>query len=205
MRIRGGLVIAVLGLVLAPAAARADELSLGLGLGFGADLGGDVDNAFSTENEAAGRIITGLRRHNTQFEVSFFGTDIHLAHSLMDGTHSTLTLGAGLKQYVPIVPHVELYARAALDYTWLEPWPPSSGMPPTGFSGRGWDYGAGIELGWRKRPPPTYHGSIDSVGVVVWLDAGRQHMRLETDDTDAKPMDGRLDLLSSGFSFTTAY
>jgi hypothetical protein len=204
MRIRGGIVVAVLMLELGPAAARADEVSLGVGLGFGADMAGDLDTAFSTENEAAGRFTLGLRRWNTQVEASFFGTDVHLSNSHMDGTHSTLTLAAGLKQYVPIVPHVELYARGAIDYTWLVPCPGKS-IPPTGFAGRGWDYGAGIELGWRKRPQPTYHGRIDSVGIVLWLDAGRQHMHLDTDDSDSKPMDGRLDLFSSGVSFTTAY
>lgn len=168
--------------------ARADEVSLGVGFGGGANLGGDLDAAFSGDGEVGGRFTFGWRRASTQVEASFFGTDMHLARSAMTGSHSTLSLGVGLKQYVAIVPHVELYARAALDHTWLVPFPDQS-MPPMGFSGPGIGYGAGVELGWRW--------------LVLWIDAGRQHLRLESDD--AKPLTGTVDQVNVGVSFTTAY
>lgn len=203
MHVRGGLAALAFTLVsLSAGTARADEVSLGVGFGGGAGLGGDLDTPFSADGEVGGRFTLGVRRASTQVEVSFFGTDIHLGSSEMTGTHSTLSLGLGLKQYVAILPHVELYARAALDHTWLVPFPDSS-MPPMGFSGPGLGYGAGVELGWRKRVPEPQRTRIDSIGVVLWLDAGRQHLRLESDD--AKPLRGTIDQANVGFSFTTAY
>lgn len=185
------------------AAAHADEMSLGVGLGGGAQLGGELREAFSSRDEVGGRATLGWRRASTQIEASFFGTDVHLANSAMYTSHSTLTLGIGVKQYVTLLPFLELYARGALDYTWLEPCPGKS-IPPLGYSGSGFDYGAGVELGWRKRVPAGSRKTrIDSVGAVLWLDLGRQHLTLEADDM--KPLAGTVELASVGFSFTTAY
>ncbi|HUQ08423.1 MAG TPA: hypothetical protein VM261_38295 [Kofleriaceae bacterium] len=193
--------LAVVLVALPMTAAHADEMSLGVGFGGGAGLGGDLDRAFSANGEVGGRILLGWRRASTQIEASFFGTDVHLASSPMSGTHSTLALGLGLKQYVAVVPHVELYARGALDYTWLAPFPDDA--PPMGYAGRGFDYGAGVELGWRTRVPASRGTRIASVGVLVWLDAGRQHVRLTSDD--GKPLRGTVDQGNLGVSFTTAW
>jgi hypothetical protein len=172
--------------------ARADGGYIGFGFG-GARLGGDLDRSFDTDREIGGRIIGGLRWGDTALEVSFFGTDLHPADGGSGTSGSTLCLGVGLKQYVPLTERVSIYGRAGLDYTWLV----GVGGGGPDYRGRGYDLGTGVQLDWRWS---LGSGRIKEVGVATWLDGGIQRMRLET--SGRKPAYSEVGAVNVGFTFT---
>jgi hypothetical protein len=198
-----GIAAAIVVLVHGRPARAEDSFYLGVGFG-GAKLGGELARTFDTNQEVGGRILTGLRRGETAIEVSFFGTDLHYAGGPPDGSHSTLTLGIGVKQYVPLWRPVSIYGRAGVDYTWLAGCPFKPALPPYGYSGPGWDLGAGVELRWRARVPDEHRRTrISGVGASLWLDAGIHRMRL--DSADGKPVSGGLSAVNLGFSFDMSW
>jgi hypothetical protein len=199
VRRRGAFTIAVV-IVGATGSARADSIYWGAGFG-AARLDGDLDRVFDTSGEIGGRILAGFRRGDTAIETSFFGTDLHYADAVsIDGTHSTLSLGIGVKQHVRLMRHLEIYGRAGLDYTWLAGCPGKPALPPLGYSGPGYDLGTGVVVDWHFAMP---RGRIDSFGVSLWLDAGLQRMRLTSDE--GKPLTGGMSAVNAGFSFDVTW
>lgn len=188
----------VLAASLAAPAARADQTYFGIGLSPGHRVGGDLARVYSSRDEVGGRFVLGQRRGDLAVELSFFGTDLHPAGAPatargtagepdVDLSSSTLSLGAGLKQFVALSRHVELFARVGLDRTWLVPYP-DLGAPGPRLDGYGFNYGAGIEAGTRG---PGW-------GVRGWLDLGRQHL-----DLDA--LSGTLTSITFGASIQRTY
>jgi hypothetical protein len=190
--------LAILAILLpVPPAATADRASFGVGLGPGHHVDGDLARRFSSDGEVSGRFVLGLRRDNLAFEASFFGTDLHAADApaTIDEESldfSTFSLGAGLKQYLPLSANVELYGRLGLDRTWLEPIPGRAKAPS--FAGWGLDYGTGIEAGTSG---PVF-------GVRGWIDLGRHHVSLRQDDLDAT-VGGTLTSITFGASIYHRY
>lgn len=173
--------------------ARADGAYFGAGFG-GARLDGDLDRLFDTNGEIGGRIIGGLRFDDTALELSFFGTDLHDADGGTHGAFSTFSIGIGVKQYAPLCEHVSIYGRAGIDHTWLAKID-NTGQFPSGFSGRGFDLGTGMQLDWR------WHWRDDHkalAAVSLWLDLGLQRLRLRADDA---AITGRMTAVNFGFSF----
>ena len=182
----------------APASVRADQTYFGIGLSPGHRIGGDLARAYSSRDEVGGRFVLGQRRGDLAVELSFFGTDLHPvgAQAAARGTagepdvdlsSSTLSLGAGLKQFVALSRHVELFARVGLDRTWLVPYP-DQGAPGPRLDGYGLNYGAGVEAGTRG---PGW-------GARAWLELGRQHLDLET-------LTGTLTSITLGASIQRSY
>lgn len=183
-------------LVAVPAAAWADDRFYGgFGVSPGHQIDGDLARAYTSEGEVGGRFVLGQRHGNLAFELSFFGTDLHPA-GLADPDadpdadlaldSSTLSLGAGLKQYLPLSPNVELFARVGVDRTWLVPYPDRAKAPR--YDGYGLDYGAGIEAGTSG---PRW-------GVRGWVDLGRQHL-------DLRDLTGSLTSITFGASIYRGY
>ena len=199
----------VLGLTLAPAAARADRAYLGLGFHGPARVGGSLGAAFAAVGEVNGRFVGGVRRGDLALEASFFGTDLHVARSepALAGasTHSTLSFGAGLKRYLPLTRNVELFVRGGVDRTLLVPCPdhqePSAklrlerehGLGAIRLAGFGLDYGVGLEVGTRG---PRW-------AVRAWFDLGGQHVFLA--DADGARVDGNLVFAKLGVSLVRGY
>jgi hypothetical protein len=187
----------------APGLAHADRISFGVGLGPGAAIDGALDRHFDTDGEIGGRFFAGVRRGDFALEATFFGTDLHRPGAAPDASHSTLSLGADLKRYLQVVPHVELYARGGIDYTWLVPCPGKPRAAPLGYAGPGLHLGAGVELGWDLALSQQSRGPIDRLGFKLWGDAWVQESRLSA--PDLKPLDARLTAIDFGFSFDIEY
>ena len=192
---RAALVLALL--IAAPSRARGDSLYDGVGIGTAAPRG-ELAQRFSADGEVGGRAHVGWRRDDVAIEGSFFGTDLHTAGGKHAG-YSTLSFAAGVKGYAPITPVVALFARAALDYTWLVANEP--GGVTIDSAGPGWDLGTGVEAAWRWTVPQP--SPLRCVGTSLWLDAGIQHMHLRS--PDAPTIDGGLAEVTLGFSFDASW
>lgn len=155
-------------LLACPAAAHADNGGyFQWGMSPGHRLEGDLARHFDTDDEVGGRLAIGTRSDDTAFELAFFGTDMHPIGVSGYDTYdsSTLSLSIGIKQFAAVDDHVDLFARIALDQTWMEPFGEYGG---DSLSGMGLDYGAGVEAGTRH----------DRWGIRFFLDVGQQRNRL---------------------------
>ena len=180
-RLSALLVIALAGAVAVPA--HAEGFYVGVGMGPGATLASEIADHFSTDGQIAGRVIAGTRMGNLAVEASCFGTDFspYAYDFVASSSHSSVSVGAGAKLYLPLAHGIEIYARGGLDKTWV------SGSD---LSGRGYDYGVGVQRSLRLLP---------GLAGAVWLDVGRQVVRLHPGTGAA--IDGQLTMITLGMSF----
>lgn len=195
--LRGMIVVGVLALNLAPA--HADELHYDVGFGT-AQVSGDLAGHLVADGQVGGRIVAGKRIDDWSVDGVFFGTDLTPAARPGDGTHSTLSLGIEARRYARVLQHLELYARAGIDYTWLVQCS-ATNVPPGGYSGRGYHYGAGLQLTWTWRIPRR--SKLRYGRARVFVDLGRQVTRLQT--SGAKPLDAGIQQLIFGFGISFGY
>lgn len=176
--------LAALGLLLGSAsAAHAGYISAGIGAE--ADLGGTLDEHFSTENTSSGRIAIGERFGAVALEASLFGTSLNGQSQLAgSGEYSTVSMGIDLKYHIPISGSFEAFVKAGLNKTWLA----SAADTMSEYSGRGKELGAGVQ--YRLKLPITQ--------AAIWLDYTLQDTELRSDND--RPLDGSVEMWTLGVS-----
>jgi hypothetical protein len=176
-------VFVVFSALAASAASAAAQGYVSIGIGHGAELGGDFDDSYrSEEGAASGRLAIGQRRGPLALEATLFGTDLSQQEGA--GELATLALGVDLKYHVGIAGSLEGYLRGGINKTWLRAKEPSIDL---GYSGRGYDYGVGLQ--YTFKPGPLFHAGL-------WLDFTRQVVTLE--ESGQAPLDGELDMVTIG-------
>lgn len=183
--------LAALAVVAASAATAHAGGYVAIGAGGDADLRGDLATHFTTEGASAGRLAVGQRFGPVALEAVFFGTDLHGA-SAMTGQedYSTMSLGVDLKYYIPLAGNLEAYVRGGLNKTWVV-----KGMHTEmdlGYSGRGWDLGAGLQYSFRLLP---------LLDAAIWADYNHQVMQLHQDGRQS--LEGGANMLTIGVSLGT--
>jgi hypothetical protein len=169
-----------------PRAAGAGGGYISGGLGGGADLGGELDAFFTTEEQGSMRLSLGQRVGPVALEASLMHAGLVGQRSYvgMDADYAALSGGIDLKFFVGLAGPLELYGKGGLDRTWL--------MAPSGsphdHDGSGWDLGAGLQF------------TIDTPAAMfaVWLDF--THLRTTLRNPGSRDLDGRLNTLSLGVS-----
>lgn len=192
-RLLASTLLAFATLALAAQPARATGYYFGVGMGDGAELQDDLALAFDTRDQISGRVVLGRRVGPWALEGSFFGTDMEGTY---DGVpYSTLSLGIGVKYYLPLTGRLELYVRGGLNQTTVAAGPgyEYAGATADGLNGRGYDYGTGLQYAWRPLP---------RIQMSVWVDLNRQVLRLNR-EAGGDSLDGRMEMVTFGFSFGT--
>lgn len=163
------------------ATALADGLYGGVGFGGYARLDGKLAERMDTGSHVGGRIVVGTRDGNVSLEGALFGTDFE---DRLDGsTGSTMSLGVDVKLHVPLFPKLEGYLRGGLNQTSIVG---DSGLGD--HSGRGYDYGAGLEY-------RLAGGHIMPIDVTLWLDWNRQVVGLHGPGAD---LPGSITMINAG-------
>ena len=166
--------------------AAADGGYGGVGIGVGADLGGELAEAYDADGEVAGRIIGGTRSGPLAVEAVFFGTDLH---GEAGGKFSTFSLAVDFKLFAPLLPYLDGYVRAGLGRTWLSgAVGNASRQQPAGEGdfGQSWQYGGGLQLVLRT---PVVAGAL-------YADWNHEEVRLHGDRGTTS---GSIEMLTFGF------
>ena len=154
---------------------------IGLGFGSDADLGGDLADRFTTEGASGGRFSLGQRTGPIAIEASIFGTDMT---DTAGASFSTVALGVDLKYFFGLVGPIEGYGRIGLNKTWLT----AESEGAAELSGRGYDFGAGLQYSFRLLPLAE---------AALWLDFTHQTMDLYG---DSSRLTGSAEMLTLGVS-----
>lgn len=183
--------LAALAIVAASAGAASAGGYVAIGAGGDADLGGDLDDHFTTEGTSAGRLAIGERFGSVAIEAVLFGTDLAGTSGMTgQGDYSTMSLGVDLKYYIPLAGGLEAYARGGLNKTWVvEGFDNNMDLD---HAGRGWDVGAGLQYSFRLLP---------LVEAAIWADYN--HQVLELHSASRRTLDGTVDMLTIGVSLGT--
>jgi hypothetical protein len=184
--------LAAIAVIAASAGAAHAGGYVAIGAGGDADLHGDLENHFTTEGASAGRLAIGQRFGPLAVEAVLFGTDLHGASGMTGpgNDYSTMSLGVDLKYHIPLVGGLEAYGRAGLNKTWVV-----DGFDTTmdlGYSGRGYNLGAGLQYGFRLLP---------LVEAAIWADYNHQVMTLH--EQGRASLEGGADMLTLGVSLGT--
>jgi opacity protein-like surface antigen len=173
--------VAVLPIALASAAAHADGLYGGVGFGGYARVDGKLAERIDASDQVGGRIVVGGRSDNLSVEGVVFGTDF--SDRLEGGTGSTLSLGVDVKLHTPLLLGLEGYLRGGINKTHI-----SGSTALTDASGRGYDWGAGVEY-------RVVSGIVFPIEVTLWLDWNRQVLTLEGPEGD---LPGEITMINVG-------
>ena len=175
-----------LAVLLVPAAAHAGGFYGGFGIGGDARLGKDLADRYDSADQTAGRLMLGRRSGPWAIEGVFFGTDLI---DTADGQEvSSQSLGADLKYYLPLTSGLELYVRGGLHLARIE----GIGQE-TVASGRGFDYGTGLQYAFRMFP---------ALQAAVWIDLTKQAVTLGNDRFGGD-MEGEIKMITLGVSIGT--
>ena len=182
---RATITITSLALVLGIAATAHAGGYVALGVGSDASLDGAVGDAYTADGSDNARLSFGQRTGPIAIEASLFGTGLQDAA----GTdHSTLALGVDLKYFIRLTGPIEGYGRIGLNKTWLRD---SAGDQPS-LSGRGYDFGGGLQYSFRLLPLGD---------AAIWVDFTHQTMSLYGDATSAQTaLTGSAEMLTLGVS-----
>jgi hypothetical protein len=153
-----------------------------------ATLSGDLATHFETnEDSDAGRLALGQRIGRFAFEIALYGTDMTSITAVgARQDYSTASLGVAGKYYIPLVGNLEAFGKLGLDKTWVVG---RDDLPEVGYSGRGYNLGAGVEYGF----------SLSFLArASIWLDYTTQRFSLHEDTK--RDLDGGTQMLSAGVS-----
>ena len=181
--------VALIAVAFASGSAHADGY-IGAGLGSDSGLNGEISNHFVTGEEAgSSRIFIGQRFGSLGLEANLFGTELTGASDLVGRQgYSTLSLGVDLRYFIGLAGPLEAFVKAGLNKTWLDA---PSNRPGFDFSGRGHEFGAGLQL--------TLGLPMTDLGI--WLDYTRHTTKLRDRDR-IDSLDGRVDMMTIGASLT---
>jgi hypothetical protein len=183
--------IAALALIAGSAGAAHAGGYVAIGAGGDADLNGDLANHFTTEGTSSGRLAVGQRFGPVALEAVLFGTDLQGASAMTgQGDYSTMSLGVDLKYYIPLAGNLEAYARGGLNKTWVVEG--FDNAMDLGYSGRGWNLGAGLQYSFRLLP---------LLDAAIWADYNHQVMELHQEGR--RSLAGGADMLTIGVSLGT--